>query len=132
VRCLQVVRADGAIYKDEPETGVLVLGDSFTRIYQQDEPTSAGFIAHLAKELQQPLMGLVNDGGGATLVRQELHARPAFLKDKKVVVWEFVERDIGLGIEGWKIVPLPTHLAPRSPGTEKVSKLTRGAQNPKD
>ena len=51
-------------------------------------------------------MALVNDGGGSTLVRQELRARPEFLKNKKVVLWEFVERDIGLGLEGWRLVPL--------------------------
>lgn len=108
VPCVQVVRRDnGELYKDAPEAEILVLGDSFARIYQRDEPGAAGFIAHLAKELKQPLMALVNDGGGSTLVRQELHERPAFLKRKKVVLWEFVERDIGLGLEGWQLVPLP-------------------------
>jgi peptidoglycan/xylan/chitin deacetylase (PgdA/CDA1 family) len=29
------------------------------------------------------------------------------LKNKRVVVWEFVERDIHLGTEGWQHVPLP-------------------------
>jgi hypothetical protein len=86
---------------------VLVLGDSFLRIYQQDEPGGAGFIAHLARELKQPLTSVVNDGGASTLVRQELHRRPALLQNKRVVVWEFVERDIRLGTEGWQQVPLP-------------------------
>jgi hypothetical protein len=114
VPCIQAVRADnGELYKDSPASDILVLGDSFVRIYQTDEPGAAGFIAHLAKELKQPLMSLVNDGGASTLVRQELHNRPAFLKDKKVVLWEFVERDIGLGLEGWKLVPLPPAAAPR-------------------
>lgn len=108
VPCVQMVRSDnGELYKDAPTAEILVLGDSFMRIYQQDEPTAAGFIAHLAKELKQPLISLVNDGGGSTLVRQELRARPAFLKNRKVVLWEFVERDIGLGLEGWRLVPLP-------------------------
>jgi hypothetical protein len=116
VPCLQVVRRDnGELYKEAAEAEILVLGDSFARIYQRDEPGSAGFIAHLAKELKQPLMALVSDGGGSTLVRQELHGRPAFLKNKKVVFWEFVERDIGLGVEGWKRVPLPPLIAPGSP-----------------
>ena len=78
------------------------MGDSFLRIYQQDEPGSAGFIAHLAKELQQPLTSLVNDGGASTLVRQELYRRPALLRNKRVVVWEFVDRDIRFGTEGWQ------------------------------
>lgn len=108
VPCIQWVRHDnGELYKDGPDAEILVLGDSFMRIYQQDEPKAAGFIAHLAHELKQPLISLVNDGGGSTLVRQDLRGRPAFLKNKKVVLWEFVERDIGLGLEGWKLVPLP-------------------------
>lgn len=108
VACVQVVRHDNAqAYQDDPDSTILVLGDSFLRIYQQDEPGSAGFIAHLAKELKQPVTSLVSDGGASTLVRQELYRRPALLKNKQVVVWEFVERDIRLGTEGWQRVPLP-------------------------
>ena len=107
VKCAQVLRGDtGQPYKDEAQAEILLLGDSFLRIYQQDQPTSAGFIAHLAKELKQPLLSLVNDGGGATLVREELRAQPVFLRNKKVVIWEFVERDIGLALKGWKLVSL--------------------------
>lgn len=108
VPAIQVLRAaDSKPYVDEATAEVLILGDSFMRIYQTDTPKSAGFIAHLAKELKQPMMSLVNDGGGSTLVREELSARPIFLKNKKVVVWEFVERDIGLGIKGWRRTSLP-------------------------
>lgn len=108
VPCVQVIRRDnGELYRDGPDADLLVLGDSFMRIYQQDEPGAAGFIAHLAKELKQPAMSVVSDGGGSTLVRQELRGRPAFLRNKRVVLWEFVERDIGLGLEGWQRVLLP-------------------------
>lgn len=107
VSSVQVTRDDGEPYTDQAEAEVLVLGDSFMRIYQQDAPNSAGFVAHLAKELKQPLLSLVNDGGGSTLVREELCARPGFLKNKKVVLWEFVERDLGIGIKGWQRTPLP-------------------------
>jgi hypothetical protein len=108
VPCVQVIRDDdGQTYRDRSNADVLVLGDSFLRIYQQDEPGAAGFIAHLAKELKQPMTSLVSDGGASTLVRQELYRRPALLKNKRVVVWEFVERDIRLGTEGWQRIPLP-------------------------
>jgi hypothetical protein len=107
VDCAQVVRRDtGALYRDAPDSQVLILGDSFLRIYERDEPGSAGFIAHLARELRQPLTSLVNDGGASTLVRQELSRRPKLLANKRLVIWEFVERDIGQGTEGWQIVPL--------------------------
>ncbi len=123
VPCVQVIRTDnGQPFRDDAESEILLLGDSFLRIYEQDEPGSAGFIAHLAKELKQPVTSLVNDGGASTLVRQELHRRPALLKNKKVVVWEFVERDLRLGTEGWQQVPLPplTSADARSSGRESA------------
>jgi lysophospholipase L1-like esterase len=108
ITCNQVVdAATGELYKDNPLGQVLVLGDSFLRIYQQDEPGAAGFVAHLARELRQPVASIISDGGASTLVRQELYRRPAFLENKRVVIWEFVERDIRFGLEGWQSVPLP-------------------------
>jgi hypothetical protein len=105
--CLQVVDSDaGTPYRDRPESEVLILGDSFLRIYEQDEPGSAGFIAHVARELGQPLSSIVNDGGASTLVRQALARRPRLLLNKKLVIWEFAEREIRYGTEGWQIVPL--------------------------
>lgn len=108
VRAEQVVRiSDQKFYVDDPASEVLVLGDSFLRQYEQDEPGKAGFVAHLGRALGRPLASIVNDGGASTLVRQELFRRPALLANKKVVVWEFVERDLRLGTEGWAKVPLP-------------------------
>lgn len=105
-------RADATPYADDPSSPVLVLGDSFLRIYEQDEPGQAGFIAHLARELGRPLASIANDGGASTLVRQELCRRPRLLEGKKVIVWEFVERDLRLGTEGWQPVPLPLGTRP--------------------
>ena len=115
-KCYQVYRltrdASGAVidrtlYKDDfKHSAILVLGDSFSRIYQTDEPRSAGWISHLALELAQPVASVVNDGGSSTLVRQSLARRPNLLKGKKLVVWEVVERDFRFGDEGWKDVPI--------------------------
>jgi hypothetical protein len=108
VQCAQVVRfGTDQLYQDYPQAEILILGDSFLRIFAQDDPGAAGFIAHLAKELSQPVASLVNNGGASTLVRQELFRRPRLLAGKKVVIWEFVERDLRLGTEGWQTVPLP-------------------------
>ena len=105
--CAQVLSADRREpYRDDPGSPVLVLGDSFLRIYQGEEPGSAGFIAHLARELGLPVASVVNDGGASTLVRQELYRKPALLSGKRVVVWEFVERDLRFGTEGWQEIPL--------------------------
>ncbi len=108
INCTQVVNTEtGKPYADDPNSPVLVLGDSFLRIFERDEPGSGGFIAHLAYNLGFGLTSIVNDGGASTLVRQQLARKPALLKGKKVVVWEFVERDIRFGTEGWQMIPLP-------------------------
>ncbi|MFC1604892.1 hypothetical protein ACFL5F_07685, partial [Planctomycetota bacterium] len=108
LNCAQVVNADdGKLYGADPDSEVLVIGDSFLRIYSRDEPGAGGFIEHLACELGFPLTSIVNDGGASTLVRQELSRKPALLRNKKLVIWEFVERDIRFGTEGWQQVPLP-------------------------
>lgn len=106
--CEQVVSAtDETPFASDPNAPILVMGDSFLRIFELDEPKSAGFISHLAYALQQPVTALITDGGASTIVRQELARRPQLLANKKVVVWEFVERDIRFGAEGWKEVKLP-------------------------
>jgi hypothetical protein len=94
-------------YKDDYRgSTILVLGDSYSRIYQTDQPNSAGWISHLARELSQPVASLVSDGGSSTLVRQSLARKPGLLKNKKLVIWEVVERDFRFGDEGWKKIEI--------------------------
>ncbi len=91
---------------DYRNSKILVLGDSFSRIYQSDKPGSAGWISHLAYELSLPVCSIVSDGGASTLVREKLERKKGVLKGRKLVVWEFVERDIRYGAEGWRDIKL--------------------------
>ncbi len=124
------------------KSNILVLGDSFCRIYQMPEPItlgelpasqaavapamkqqdqglkrllpgSAGFISQLSLALKAPVDAIVSDGGASTDVRKRLSTNPEILEGKKVVIWEFIERDIALGREGWEDVPLPPQLDTR-------------------
>jgi hypothetical protein len=85
---------------------ILLIGDSFTRIYQEDPPFAAGWVSHLALELNKPVAYLYSDGGASTLVRQKLVRKIGLLRGKKLVIWEFVERDLRFGAEGWKDLAL--------------------------
>ncbi|HOL92824.1 MAG TPA: hypothetical protein PLH79_00620 [bacterium] len=108
IQCEQVIHSGtGETCTDDPAAPVLVLGDSFLRIYERDEPGSGGFTAHLARELRRRVAAIINDGGASTLVRQELSRKHTLLADKRVVVWEFAEREIRFGLEGWKKISLP-------------------------
>lgn len=103
---LGVITSKRPYRDDHRRSRILYLGDSFSRIFQTDTPTSAGIISHLAKELGEDLSSIVSDGGASTLVRQKLARKKKLLKRKKLVIWEFVERDFRYGAEGWKRVEL--------------------------
>jgi len=102
----RVLDESGEPYADEDDAQILLLGDSFSRIYQTDEPGAAGWIANLAYELGAPLTTIVNDGGASTLVRQELARSPELLKGKRLVIWTFVERDLRFGMKGWEKIAI--------------------------
>ena len=92
-------------FKDDfRKAKIMILGDSFSRIYQTDSPLNAGWIAHFAKEMGRPVASIVSDGGASTLVREKLARKAGVLKGKKLLIWEFVERDLRFGAEGWKDV----------------------------
>lgn len=92
-------------FKDDfRKSEILILGDSFSRIYQTDSPVNAGWIAHFAKNMNARVASIVSDGGASTLVREKLARKSSVLKGKKLLIWEFVERDLRFGAEGWKNV----------------------------
>ena len=94
-----------SVFKDDfRKSEILILGDSFSRIYQTDSPVNAGWIAHFAKNMNRPVASIVSDGGASTLVREKLARKASVLKGKKLLIWEFVERDLRFGAEGWKDV----------------------------
>ncbi len=108
VEAYQVKSAkSGTLFRsDFRKAQILILGDSYSRIYETDAPMSAGWISQFAKEMQTPVAHIVSDGGASTLVREKLSRRSGVLKGKKLLVWEFVERDLRFGAEGWKKVRL--------------------------
>ena len=100
-------KKSGKPYRNNKKSPILYLGDSFSRIYQTDTPKSAGIIAHIAYELSMPLKAIVNNGGASTLVRRQLVRKKRYLQNTRLVIWEFVERDIRFGMEGWQLIDLP-------------------------
>lgn len=108
VEARQVLSAKNGkpLRSDFRKAQILILGDSYSRIYETDAPMSAGWISQLAMELGTPVSSIVSDGGASTLVREKLARKSGVLKGKKLVIWEFVERDLRFGAEGWKKVRL--------------------------
>jgi len=99
---------DGKAWKAAPSAEVLILGDSFARIYSGEDlgwGTSAGLAEQLSYFLQQPVDLLAINAGGASTSRQALARSPERLNGVKTLVYEFAMRELTSG--NWKVIPLP-------------------------
>lgn len=98
----QVLRKDGSLYEDDPDSPIVMLGDSYTGVYQLTDAEHAGVSAHLAKGVSYPVDLVMSYGGGPN-VRNKLLSRGADdLNHKKLVIWLMTARDLYDYWEDWE------------------------------
>src|SRR6185295_4700944 len=98
----QVVGPDGALYDDDAGSPIVLLGDSFTGVFQLMDCEHAGVSAHLAKELGHPVDLVMSYGGGPNVRSKLLRRGKAALDDKRLVVWMMTSRDLYDFKDGWE------------------------------
>lgn len=102
-------KGGGAIEPD-PDSPVLLLGDSHTLVFHDFLAERAGLLDQLANELGFAPDLIGTRGSGATPVRITLYRRSlkdaAYLAKKKVAVWCFAAREFTEATEGWAKVPV--------------------------
>ena len=98
----QVVAFDGTLYDDDPESPIVVLGDSFTGVYQLMDCEHAGVSAHIAKEIGYPVDLVMSYGGGPNVREKLLRRGLDKLGTKKLVIWMMTARDLYDHAEGWQ------------------------------
>ncbi len=81
---------------------MVVLGDSFTGVYELMDCEHAGVSAHLAKELGIPTDLVMSYGGGPNVRSKLLRRGEAALGSKKLVVWMMTARDLYDFADGWE------------------------------
>jgi alginate O-acetyltransferase complex protein AlgJ len=101
------------------DADVLLLGDSFTNIYSaagMGWGESAGFAEQLSRALHRPLDRISRNDAGAYATRQMLGSYLARGKNrlagKKVVIWEFADRELAVG--NWKLIEMKLGTPPPS------------------
>jgi hypothetical protein len=111
VEISQVMSEENEFWQADRNAEILLLGDSFTNIYSLKGlgwGFGAGFAEHLSNQLRQPLDLLARNDSGAYVTREmlamELKRGRDRLAGKKLVVWEFSERELALG--DWKQIDL--------------------------
>jgi acetyltransferase AlgX (SGNH hydrolase-like protein) len=111
VRVRSVVsKATGSGIIPEPNSPVLLLGDSFTLVFHDFYATNAGLLDQLTAELGFAPDVIGTRGSGATPVRISLFRRgakdPDFLAKKKIIVWCFAAREFTEAAQGWQKLPV--------------------------
>jgi len=112
---VQVVRgADGYVWRPDRASPVLVLGDSYTNIFSEEDlgwGSAAGFAEHLSRALGFRVDKLARNDAGAKSAREMLAAEdaryPGWLDGKKTVVWVMAAREFVRG--DWSGVELSAH-----------------------
>jgi alginate O-acetyltransferase complex protein AlgJ len=98
----QVIAANGDVYVDDADSPIVVLGDSFTGVYELMDAEHAGLSAHIAKDVAYPVDLVMSYGGGPNVRNKLMRRGAAALGSKKLVVWVMTARDLYNYWEDWE------------------------------
>ncbi len=111
VKIRQILTEQDEYWQPSPESELLVLGDSFANIYSfkgLNWGFAAGLAEHLSLRLRQPVDLIARNDSGAYVTREmlamEMQRGRDRLAGKKLVIWEFSEREFSSG--DWKKIEL--------------------------
>lgn len=111
VQIRQILTDQQEFWQPDRNGEILLLGDSFTNIYSTEAlgwGVGAGFAEQLSHYLQTPLDLLARNDSGAYVTREMLAGELARGRDrlagKKLVIWQFAERELALG--DWRHIAL--------------------------
>jgi len=105
----QVIDASGLPVEPDPQSPVVLLGDSFTNIYSLAEMgwgDHAGLGEQLALRLGRPLDVIALNDGGVNTARGTLARRPDALVGKRLVIWQFAARDLVVKNGEWEVIDI--------------------------
>jgi alginate O-acetyltransferase complex protein AlgJ len=100
----------GAAINPDPNSPLLIIGDSHTLVFHDFLAEKAGLLDQLAYEtgFAPDLIG--TRGSGATSVRVSFYRRarkdPDYLAKKKMIIWCFAAREFTESDQGWDKVPV--------------------------
>jgi hypothetical protein len=98
----QVLSPDGSVYNDDSDSPVVILGDSFTGVYQLTDCEHAGVSAHVARAIGAPVDLVMSYGGGPNVRHKLMRRGKAALGNKRLVVWIMTARDLYNYWEAWE------------------------------
>lgn len=106
LKAVQVKTTDGAPYKSLNSSAPLMLiGDSFTGVYESVDCKSAGVGAHIAANTGVPVDIITSWGGGPLVRKKAMKARQNSLGNKRLVIYMMSARDLYNYSQNWERFP---------------------------
>lgn len=94
LRANRVYTPDGAPFKSSKDAPIILMGDSFTGVFESVDCKSAGVGAAVAAKTGIPLDILTSWGGGPLVRERLLRQRAGQFEGKKLVIYMMVARDL--------------------------------------
>lgn len=106
LKAVQVQTTDGVPYKSLNSSAPLMLiGDSFTGVYESVDCKSAGVGAHIAANTGIPVDIITSWGGGPLVRKKAMKARQNELGNKRLVIYMMSARDLYNYSQNWERFP---------------------------
>ncbi len=102
LKAKRVFTPEGEPYDGDRNDPILLMGDSFTGVFELVDCKNAGLGSHMAHKTGLPVDIVTSWGGGPLVRRKMLRARKDDLGAKRVVVYVMVARDLYNYSQGWK------------------------------
>lgn len=116
VELQQVLLPDGRVWHAVSDADILLLGDSFSNIYSHQAMGwgfASGFAEQLSFFLNRPLDSIIRNDDGAFATRAQLSRELAAGRDrlagKRLVIWQFANRELAIG--DWRLIEMALGLA---------------------
>ena len=107
-RVFQMVDGKPTPIADDPDSPILLLGDSHTLVFH--DPTlyaeGCGLADHLAEQTGIAVDVIGVRGSGANAARLNWRRRENPLAGKKLVIWCFSMREFTENTDGWRVIPV--------------------------
>lgn len=102
----QVFSNDSTLYKgNNAGAPVMLIGDSFTGVFESVDCKGAGVGAHIAQKTNIPVEIITSWGGGPLVRSKAMRVREKNLPNKKLVIYMMVARDLYNYSQNWDKFP---------------------------
>ncbi len=106
LKARQVKTPDGELNTGSKAGQVMLIGDSFTGVFEHVDCKGAGVGSHIAAKTDLPVDIITSWGGGPLVRKKMMRARSKLMDGKRLVVYMMVARDLYDYQMGWQ--PLQT------------------------